>query len=146
VADGPLYERPFLVALVCAALVISVAVGCGPSLSEPSSLDLTGHWATANEIGALSDVQVDIAQQRDGSLAGQWSGKFGPPTAACPAGLGSNPTGSVQGTNTVLQVRFALLGAGDFEGQAIDGKTLKGSLTSCGKLFPVIFFFISHFP
>ena len=129
-----------------ASLVIALVESCGPPLTQPSSQDISGRWTTSDPIGPLSDVQVTITQRLGGTLSGQWSGKFFPADAACPPGLGSNPTGSVNGTNTVLEVRFSLLGAGDFDGQAIDSKTLKGSFISCGNAYPVIFSLVGPVP
>jgi hypothetical protein len=123
-------------------LVIAVVEGCGPPLTQPSSLDITGRWATTDAIGPLSDVEVSITQRPDGTVSGHWSGKILPANATCPPGLSAGPTGPVEGTNTVLEVRLSLLGAGDFEGQAIDSKTLKGSFVSCSNAYAIVFSFV----
>ena len=127
-------------------LVIAVVESCGPPLTQPSSLDISGRWATTDAIGPLSDVQISITQQPDGTVSGQWSGKMFPANAPCPPGLGTNPTGPVNGTNTVLEVRLSLLGAGDFDGQAIDSKTLKGSFISCSNAYAIVFSFVGPLP
>jgi hypothetical protein len=88
---------------------------------------------------------VDITQQPDGTLNGEWTGKAFPPDAACPPGLGSNPTGPVNGSNTILEVQFSLLGAGDFQGQVLDSKTLKGSFESCGS-YEIMFSLVGPVP
>jgi hypothetical protein len=121
-----------------ALLVIAVAESCGPPLTQPSALDISGRWTTSSPIGSLTDVQVSVTQRPDGTVSGQWSGRFAA-DAACPSDLGPNPTGVVNGANTVLEVRLSLLGAGDFDGQAIDTKTLKGSFVSCGGVYAIIF-------
>lgn len=123
----------------CVSLMIMATASCGPPLTEPSSQDISGRWMTSNSIGALFDVEVTVSQQPDGTLSGQWSGRAAPPYPPCPPDLGPSPSGPVNGTNTVLAVRLSLLGAGDFDGQAIDGRTLKGSLLSCGTAYAVTF-------
>jgi hypothetical protein len=126
-------------------LVIAVINACGPSLTQPSSLDIGGRWATTDAIGPLSDVEMSITQRPDGTVSGQWSAKMFPENAPCPPGLGANPTGPVNGTNTVLAVRLSLLGAGDFDGQAIDSRTLKGSFVSCSTS-AIVFSFVGPLP
>jgi hypothetical protein len=127
-------------------LVIAVADSCGPSLTQPSSLDISGRWATTDTIGPLSDVEMSITQQPDGTVSGEWSAKIFPADAPCPPGLGVNPAGPVNGTNTVLEVRLALLGAGDFDGQAIDSKTLRGAFVSCSIASVIVFSFVGAAP
>ena len=127
-------------------LVIAVVEACGPPLTQPSSLDISGRWATTDAIGPLSDVEMSITQRPDGTVSGQWSGTAFPANAVCPPGLGTNPTGPVNGLNTVLEVRLSLLGAGDFDGQAIDSKTLKGSFLSCSTVYAIVFSFVGPLP
>src|SRR4051812_27164717 len=113
-------------AMLCGSLVIAVTSGCGPSLTQPSQVNITGRWAARDSIGPLIHVQMDITQKPDGTVTGQWTGDVSPPNPVCPPGLGSSALGPVSGTNTVLEVHLSLLGAGEFEGQAIDATTLKG--------------------
>jgi hypothetical protein len=127
-------------------LIIAVVEGCGPSLTQPSSLNISGHWATTDAIGPLSDVEMSVTQGADGTVSGQWSAKMLPADPPCPPGLGANPTGPVSGTNTVLAVRLSFLGAGDFDGQAIDNKTLKGSFVSCSSAYSIVFSFVGPLP
>lgn len=126
-------------------LVIAGVASCGPPLTDPSPLNISGRWATTDAIGPLSAVDMNITQLRDGTVSGEWSAKVFPPNPPCPPELG-NPTGPVIGTHTVLEVRLAFLGAGDFDGQAIDGKTLKGSFTSCDNSYAVVFLFAGPLP
>lgn len=126
-------------------LAIAVVASCGPPLTQPSSQDISGRWATTDTIGPLSDVEMSITQLPDGTVSGQWSATIFPADAPCPPGLGANPTGPVNGTNTVLEVRLSLLGAGDFYGQAIDSQTLKGSFVSCST-YAVVFSFVGPLP
>jgi hypothetical protein len=125
-------------ATLAGLLLFPLTGACGPELDEPSSRNITGHWVASAPVGALSAIEVDVTQQPTGKLTGDWSGKFAT-SATCPPGLGSDPTGPVNGTNTSLLVRFSLLGAGDFEGQAIDSETLRGGLFSCGHVYPIEF-------
>jgi hypothetical protein len=48
-------------------------------------------------------------------------------------------TGPVTGSNTVLEVQFALVGAGDFQGQETDTDTIQGSIVTCGIVAPIRF-------
>jgi hypothetical protein len=139
VADGFAFrDMNMLRILFGAALIVCCTMACGPELDEPSSRNISGHWISSDRAGTLSGISLDITQQPDGRLVGRWSGVFAI-GAQCPPGLGSNPTGPLNGANTSLSVRFSLLGAGDFEGQAIDANTLRGGLVSCGKSYPVAF-------
>src|SRR5690242_11178696 len=122
-----------------AGLLVTAILGCGPPLSEPSSTSITGHWVSADQVGPLSDVQMDITQQADGTVQGNWSSSIFPPDPVCPPGLGSEPRGTVSGTNTVLEVRLSLVGAGDFQGQVDGTSTLRGSLLSCTNPYAVTF-------
>ncbi|MGZ3573065.1 MAG: hypothetical protein ACXWND_13905, partial [Gemmatimonadaceae bacterium] len=129
------------------ASTLSLAlVACGPPLSEPSSHDISGRWVTSAVIGPLTQIQIDITQNADGTLEGQWSGKTSSPDAPCPPELGSSPTGPVNGTNTVLEIRFEVLGAGDFQGQLADDQTLRGSFRSCGGFYAVSFALVGPVP
>jgi hypothetical protein len=124
--------------LLRAAPLVCFAIACGPELDEPSSRNISGHWISSDRAGSLSGLSLDITQQPDGTLVGRWSGVFAI-GAQCPPGLGSNPTGPLNGANTSLSVRFSMLGAGDFEGQAVDANTLRGGLISCGSSYAVAF-------
>ena len=124
--------------LAVSFLVVALA-GCGPPLTDPSSTSITGHWVSTDQVGPLSDLRMDITQQADGSIVGHWTASIFPTDVACPPGLGNNPNGTVSGTNTVLEVRLALLGAGDFQGQVDGTSTLRGSLVSCTTPYAVTF-------
>ena len=128
------------------SLATILGFACGPALSEPSSHNISGRWSTAATIGPLSQILVDVTQQADGTIQGHWSGKANPPDAPCPPALGPAPTGGVNGSNTVFSVRWALLGAGDFQGQIIDDHTLRGSLTSCDAVYAVTFALVGPVP
>ena len=121
----------------CALAVVVSA--CGPALSEPSPVNLTGRWTSVDHLGALSNLEVIINQTPDGALAGTWSSDVSPPHPPCPPDVSDRGTGTIGGSNTVVAVQFALLGAGDFQGQVIDGTQMRGSLTSCGGIYAISF-------
>lgn len=118
------------------ALILAF-IACGPPLTQPSSLDLTGRWTSADHIGPVFNLEVVIRQNPDGTMTGTWAGDVSPPQPACPPDLGASPVGTVSGSNTVVGVLFSLLGIGDFQGQAVDSTTLKGSFESCGSTYSV---------
>ena len=115
------------------------AVACGPELTEPASTNVTGRWTSDDMIGPLSEMVMDLGQGTDGVVDGQWSGVSSTANPECPPELGLAPTGSVTGSNTVLELKLALLGAGDFNGQVRDETTLAGSFTSCGLIYSMTF-------
>jgi hypothetical protein len=118
-------------------LVVVIAV-CGPPLTQPSSQNLTGRWTSADHIGPVFNLEMIIRQNSDGTIVGTWSSHVAPVNPACPPGLGDTvAAGIVSGTNTVLEVRLAVLGAGDFQGQAIDSSTIRGGFQSCGNDYVV---------
>jgi len=134
------------VKILCTSLLIAVVGSCGPELTQPSALNLSGQWTSNDQIGPLSGIQVDITQHPDGTMEGSWSGMDSSPGGTCPPGLGSAPTGAVSGASTVVEVQLSLVGAGDFDGQAIDDKTLDGSLESCGHFYPIRFSLVAAVP
>jgi len=89
---------------------------------------------------------MEITQQPDGIVEGQWSGQLSVPDPECPPGLGGNPTGTVSGRNSVLEVRLSLLGAGDFVGQVGDDGTVQGSFESCNNVYPIKFLRVASTP
>ena len=127
-------------------LVIGVVGSCGPPLTQPSSQNISGRWTATEAIGPLSVVDMALTQRPDGTVSGQWSGRVFPANPLCPPELGTTPTGSVSGTNTVLEVRLSLVGVGDFSGQAVDDNTLEGSFVSCSILYAVVFSFVGPLP
>ncbi len=126
-------------------LLLALTASCGPPLTDPSSVNISGRWASVDHIGRVSDIVIDITQRSDGAIEGNWTAKSNPAVVDCPPGLGPNPKGPVSGTNTVLQVSLAILGVGDFRGQAIDGKVLKGNFVSCD-IYPGTFSFVGPVP
>ena len=137
-------QRLRLLAQLC--ILIAIVQSCGPELSEPNHLSVSGHWTSTDAIGPVSDIALVITQNADGTVAGTWSAKFFPPTATCPPELNATPTGPVSGTNTVLDIHLVLLGVGDFRGQLIGGATLKGGINSCDIIYPATFSLVGPAP
>jgi hypothetical protein len=121
-----------------ALLLFFTCVSCGPSLSEPSAVNITGHWTSSDKIGAVYNIVLDMTQQADGSVSGTWSGSVTPPNPTCPPAT-DTAEGDIGGTNTVLGVQLGLDGVGDFQGQVDEMNVLSGSLISCGGIYPITF-------
>lgn len=116
-----------------------VLATCGPPLTDPSPENITGHWSTADHIGPVYDVVMNIQQFSDGNVSGDWSGKVSPVNVDCPPGLGATPTGPVGGTHTIVGISLAVLGIGDFKGQKISSSSFRGTVFSCGIFYNVTF-------
>lgn len=121
--------------ILCWALVVTLA-SCGPPLTQPSSLDLSGHWTSVDHIGPVFNLEMNLSQNADGTITGTWASDVSPPHPDCPPELSARSNGTVKGTNTVVGVSLSILGIGDFKGQAIGSSTLHGSILSCA-LLPV---------
>jgi hypothetical protein len=132
--------------LLALGLLVAIIQSCGPDLSEPNQLDISGRWASPDALGPVSNIALTLTQKSDGSVSGTWSANFFPSTATCPPQLTATSTGRVNGANTVLDVHLALLGVGDFRGQALDRSTLKGSVASCGAYHAVQFSLVGPIP
>jgi hypothetical protein len=139
--SDPLLARRFdatkIVSWVRAWALAVVVSGCGPPLSDPSPVNLTGTWTSADHLGTLSNLEVIINQAPDGALSGTWSSDVSPPHPPCPPDVSDRATGTMSGSNTVVAVQFSLLGAGDFEGQVIDSAHIRGSLISCSSILAI---------
>jgi hypothetical protein len=121
-------------------VVLGLIVGsCGPSLTAPSPVNITGTWRTDDQIGPVTRVEMAITQRSDGTVTGRWFGTSLQEELSCPPQLGLNPTNTISGTNTVVEVELALLGVGEFEGQVLSANTLQGSFVSCGNVYPIKF-------
>ncbi|HYS70082.1 MAG TPA: hypothetical protein VEM14_07545 [Gemmatimonadaceae bacterium] len=140
-----LHKREISVWLRRLALIV-LSTSCGPALTEPASLNISGRWSTSDAIGPVTMLQLDLAESPDGTVQGQWSGKLVPADATCPPSLGPTPTGPITGTNTVLALNLSILGTGDFQGQALDDRTLRGSVFSCGIFYRVTFTLVGPVP
>ena len=116
-----------------------LVASCGPELTRPAEINLTGAWSTTATIPPITNIQMRLNQSADGTVNGDWSGKSSIANPRCPPDLGLNPANIVTGKNTVLEVSFELLGAGEFEGQVIDSNTIRGSFVSCQRVYAVTF-------
>ena len=144
-----LHKREFSVWLGCLALIV-VSTSCGPALTEPSAINISGRWSTSDAIGPLTVLQLDLAQNSDGTVQGHWSGSVPPAKdGQCPFAAGadlSDLSGPVSGTNTVLALNLSIQGTGDFQGQALQDRTLRGSVFSCGIFYRVTFTLVGPVP
>jgi hypothetical protein len=128
------------------AFLLATVVNCGPPLTDPASTSAAGRWHSSNRVGPLSEITLDLAQQSDGVVNGQWSAILLVPNPACPPGLGAGATnGGITGTNTVLEIRLDLNGIGEFEGQ-LYGAELRGSILSCSSVTPITFSLVGSVP
>jgi hypothetical protein len=116
--------------------LLVVFTACGPPLTQPSSVNLTGHWTSTDHIGQVFNLDVILVQNADGTITGTWVSDVALPLPVCPPELSARSNGPVKGNNTVIGVTLSVLGIGDFQGQAIGSSTLRGSILSCG-LYPV---------
>jgi hypothetical protein len=123
--------------LIRPLMLLVVFAACGPPLTQPSSQNISGHWTSTDHIGPVFNLEMVISQTADGTITGTWAGKVSPPHPVCPPDLEATSAGTITGTNTVIGVNLAILGTGDFQGQVIDGTTLRGSILSCASLYPV---------
>ena len=121
-------------------------VACGPPLTDPSSLNITGSWTTSDNVGPLHDIVMNIIQIADGTIKGDWSGTLIPPDAACPAGLPASPSGPVTGSYNVVGIGLNVLGIGFFHGQKISPTEMRGDFQSCGSFYSVTFTLTSPIP
>ena len=142
-------EKMRIAACLRRLALIALCASCGPALTDPSPRNISGRWSTSDPVGPLTLLQMDLAQSADGTVQGNWSGNVPPPKAGtCPfsPGAGSNPTGTVSGTNTVLALNLSIDGTGDFQGQALADGTLRGSVFTCGILYAVVFTLVGPVP
>jgi hypothetical protein len=122
------------------SVILAVAsASCGPPLTQPSSVNLTGRWISVDHIGPVFNLEMTITQNAAGAITGTWVSDVSPPHPACPPELSARSNGTVSGINTVVGVTLAILGTGDFQGQVSNGSTLRGSVLSCGRNYPITF-------
>ena len=124
--------------LLLTALLVGSA-SCGPELTSPGSTDLTGPWQSPGPAAGLTAITMVLTQSADGSLSGTYHATGSPGTQFCPATGPCLISGTLSGSNTVLQVFFELKDAGQFSGQVIDAGTLKGTMVRIGAVGPIVF-------
>jgi hypothetical protein len=120
-------------------LVLVGFTGCGPELTTPADTDVSGTWFAAGPSAGLTNVTVTLVQTPDGAITGTYSGTGTAGPQFCPATPPCSISGTLAGSNTVLQVFFELIDAGKFTGQLTDGPTLRGAMERTGLLDPIEF-------
>jgi hypothetical protein len=128
-----------IIGWILSVVLVAALASCGPPLTQPSSLNLSGRWTSVDHIGPVFNLEMTISQRADGTIAGTWASDVFPLNPACPPNLSARSDGIVNGINTVVGVTLAILGTGDFQGQATDSGTLRGSVVSCGNTYPITF-------
>src|ERR1700716_35586 len=120
---------PRVAALSAATLLLSASF-CGPELTTPGSVDVSGTWFGAGPAAGLSNITLVMTQTPDGHVSGTFTatGTSGP--QVCPATGPCTLSSTIFGENTVLQVNLLLKDAGSFTGQVITPTHLRGTMTS----------------
>ena len=118
------------ISAVFAALLVLSASFCGPELTTPGSVDVSGTWFGAGPAAGLSDITMVLTQTSDGHVSGTFTatGTSGP--QVCPTTGPCTLSSTINGANTVLQVNLILKDAGTFTGQIITPTHLRGTMTS----------------
>src|SRR6266550_5623394 len=99
--------------------VCALSLACGPSLTTPSSTNITGTWVSPGPAAGMTNISVTLSQAVDGSLTGTYTAIGTNGLQFCPATGPCAITSTVSGVNTVLQVFFSMKDAGTFTGQVI---------------------------
>jgi hypothetical protein len=121
-------------------LVLAAAISCGPELTEPADTDVSGSWFAEGPSAGLTNLTITLTQTADGTITGTYSGTGTPGPQLCPPAPPCSISGTVAGSNTVLQVFFELEHAGKFTGQVTEGSTLRGAMERFERLDPIEFF------
>jgi hypothetical protein len=124
--------------LLLAVLALALA-SCGPSLTTPSSTDITGTWTSPGPAAGMTNMSVTITQTADGSLTGTYTAIGSPSLQFCPASGPCNISSAVSGLNSVLQVFFYMKDAGTFTGQVTAPGTISGAMSRMSATDPVQF-------
>jgi hypothetical protein len=80
----------------------------------------------------MTDMAISLVQASDGSLTGTYTAigtaglQFCSDTGPCTI------SGTITGSNTVLQIFVAMSDAGNFTGQAIGNSTMRGAMNRIG--------------
>jgi hypothetical protein len=122
------------------ALVLAAAISCGPELTAPGDTNVSGSWFADGPSAGLTNVTITLTQTEDGTIMGTYSGTGTPGPQFCPPTPPCSISGTIAGSNTVLQVFFELEHAGKFTGQVTEGSTLRGAMQRIDRLDPIEFF------
>ena len=108
----------------------ALALGsCGPSLTTPSSTDISGTWVSPGPAAGMTNMSVTLTQAADGSLTGTYTAIGTDPLQFCPATGPCTISSTVSGLNTVLQVFFYMKDAGTFTGQVTAPGKISGAMS-----------------
>lgn len=100
---------------------------CAPEPTEPAKTSLAGTWSAPNaHLYGLSNFRLEIIQEPNGIVSGQWFVKRDVGSAKCETITPCDGVGELIGRNTVSQVELELLGAGKFEGGLIEEGRMRG--------------------
>ena len=121
------------------AVIAAGVIACGPELIEPGDTDISGPWFSSGPAVGLTDVTINFVQTADGDLQGTFTATGTPGYQVCPATGPCNISGTLEGSNTVLQVYFELQAAGKFTGQVIAGNNLRGAMSQIAQIEPMEF-------
>ena len=102
---------------------------CGPSLTTPSNSDISGVWFSPGPAAGMTNISINLAQSASGSLAGTYTAIGTTGLQFCPATGPCAISGTIAGSNTVLQVFFYMKDAGTFTGQVISGTAMRGAMS-----------------
>jgi hypothetical protein len=130
------FQSSTLLLLVIAAFTLG---SCGPELTTPASTDVSGTWVSPGPAAGMTSISVTLTQTSDGRLTGTYAVIGTPGLQFCPATGPCAISGTVQGTNTVLEVFFYLTDSGTFTGQLLSDGTLKGAMARTSATDPVQF-------
>ena len=128
----------FRTKLLFAVLEVALA-SCGPSLTTPSSTDITGTWTSPGPAAGMTNISITFTQAADGSLTGTYSAIGTDPLQFCPATGPCAITSTVSGLNSVLQVFFYMADAGTFTGQVTSPGVFTGAMSRMSATDPVQF-------
>jgi hypothetical protein len=122
--------RFFRVPLVSMLAVGALALAsCGPSLTTPSSTDISGTWVSPGPAAGMTNMSITLTQAPDGSLTGTYTAIGTVPLQFCPATGPCAITSTVSGLNSVLQVFFYMKDAGTFTGQVTGPGKISGAMS-----------------
>lgn len=102
---------------------------CGPSLTTPSGTNISGAWFSPGPAAGMTNISISLTQSSTGALTGTYTAIGTPNLQFCPATGPCAISGTIDGSNTVLQIFFYMKDAGTFTGQAIGAATLRGAMS-----------------
>jgi hypothetical protein len=130
------FARASVTVLLIACIGLS---GCGPELTTPGKIDISGTWFAPGPAAGLTSVYITVTQGSDGTISGVFTADVTPNLQLCPPTGKCTIGGTARGSNTVLQVFFELQNAGVFTGQVIDRHTMKGAMARGSEVQPIEF-------